>query len=330
MSEYSAIYRDSYEFYKSKYHLLTQFNLFPGDRHFLGDRTNRICRFCRKTKPATTFRKKAHAIPESIGNKSLVSYYECDTCNEFFGRGIENDFGIWSKPSRALARICGGNGVPTIKKGGFGPGWRIEHGAAGLNISMYEHDPDQVVRIDEENKKIIFKVRRDPYTPIAVLKSFVRFGLTIMPEEEIPNFGETMNWIMDNDHSKPWLKKHTVIQTFRPGLMPNDLIQILMLRRRKDFHEIPYAFLMMTFGNEMFQIHIPTKSRDQSIRGKNMNLPIFPPPKGPDPLKYGNPKIIPLDLTGTTKKTNDFHEVHFSFERMETSFPFNHKDLIAW
>jgi hypothetical protein len=35
--------------------------------------------------------KEAHALPESISNKSLFTYYECDACNQAFGEGCEND-----------------------------------------------------------------------------------------------------------------------------------------------------------------------------------------------------------------------------------------------
>jgi hypothetical protein len=58
-----------------------------------------------------------------LGNKSVESTYECDACNEIFGKGIENDLGNWSKPMRTLARIRGKSGVPTIKKTGDAPGW---------------------------------------------------------------------------------------------------------------------------------------------------------------------------------------------------------------
>lgn len=52
----------------------------------------RRCRFCDRGVPAVTFRDVAHAVPESIGNRRLLSAYECDTCNRFCGSGIENHF----------------------------------------------------------------------------------------------------------------------------------------------------------------------------------------------------------------------------------------------
>ena len=48
-------------------------------------RDKRICRFCGKKMPETTFIKDAHVVPESIGgSKELLCYEECDNCNEEF------------------------------------------------------------------------------------------------------------------------------------------------------------------------------------------------------------------------------------------------------
>jgi len=49
-------------------------------------------------------------------NKSLFTAYECDMCNDDFGKGIEQDLGNWSKPKRTMARIRGKSGVPTLNE----------------------------------------------------------------------------------------------------------------------------------------------------------------------------------------------------------------------
>src|SRR5271156_6826188 len=103
--------------YEEHYQIVSAWCLRPGEKIFLGDKEKRKCRFCGETTPKVSFRKQAHALPECIGNKSLFTYYECDTCNKGFGDGCENDFGNWSLPMRTMSRICGGNGIPTIKQG---------------------------------------------------------------------------------------------------------------------------------------------------------------------------------------------------------------------
>lgn len=58
---------------------------------YLGNKIQRVCRFCGKNKNEVSFKKKAHVIPEGIGNKKLFSLSECDSCNSFYGNTIEND-----------------------------------------------------------------------------------------------------------------------------------------------------------------------------------------------------------------------------------------------
>jgi HNH endonuclease len=127
-------------FYKSYYEVTGSWSLRRGKREVaLGSAEVRYCRFCGRRPPLASFSQVAHAVPEALGNGTLFSNYECDSCNQVFGRGIENDFGNWSKPMRTIARVRGKSGVPTLK--GSQGKWRIENGRTGLDIS---HD-----RIDQ-------------------------------------------------------------------------------------------------------------------------------------------------------------------------------------
>lgn len=94
---------DAIRFYGKNYDLLGSWLLKPGEKIMLGDKENRVCRFCGRTKPEVQFRKDAHAVSEMLGNKTLFTAYECDTCNGDFGKGIEQDLGNWSKPMRTMA-----------------------------------------------------------------------------------------------------------------------------------------------------------------------------------------------------------------------------------
>jgi hypothetical protein len=49
------------------------------------NKSERKCRFCGKSNPEVSFKKKAHLIPEFLGNKMLLSDFECDSCNYEFG-----------------------------------------------------------------------------------------------------------------------------------------------------------------------------------------------------------------------------------------------------
>jgi hypothetical protein len=210
---------EAFRWYVDHYENLGQWILQPRKKIFLGDKGNRLCRFCGKRPPEVTFKEELHAIPELLGNRSLFTYYECDVCNHIFGDGIENDFGNWSKPMRTMARIKGRKGVPTIKR--TDRGWRIEGVPDGLNVKHEEDDPP--FEVDEAKKEMVFRLTRDPYTPVAVLKAFVKMGLTLLPEEEVPNFARALDWVRRKDHSIGTLFDWPICHTFMPGSYRSDL-----------------------------------------------------------------------------------------------------------
>jgi len=311
---------DRATFYATHYDLLGSWLLRPGDKVIVGDkRKPRICRFCGKGAPEVKFRKVAHAIPEALGNKSIQSAYECDTCNEFFGKGIENHLGNWSKPMRTFARIRGNSSVPTLKKGGDAPGWRIEYVDPGFKISAYEADP--IYEIDEVNKRITFKLKRDSYIPVAVLKAFMKIGLTLLPDVEVENFPHLIAWVRDGDHSRQFAEKCPIIYSFQPGPMPNDLIAAFMLRRKPQVKGYPYAFLVLGYGNEVFQVSLPSQKHDVAINGQSVSIPPFPIPGSPDPARFGTAGRALLDFTGRETVRGEIVPIVVGYEEVIETVP---------
>ena len=304
-------------FYDLNYSRIVARSVGPGRRRYLGDGQNRICRFCSKTKPEASFRKKAHAIPELLGNKSLFSNYECDDCNTFFGSTIENDLGNWTRHSRTFARIRGKSGVPVIKGGRNDKGWRVDYGASGFHIRQFESDP--LVEIDETNRKLRLELKRGSFTPVAVFKAFVKIGLTILPCEELANFETALRWIRNPNHIKSFVKKCPVFHTFQPGPLPNDRIVLLLMRRRKEVVDLPYAFMVLGFGNDVFQVFLPSPERDKDIDGRNLTLPAFPTTVGIDPQRYGRAQVRLLDLCGRDTVRGETASVALGFESIEVA-----------
>jgi HNH endonuclease len=139
--------KDAVRFYWGNYTCIGQRILEPGKKIVLRSSRPGVCRFCGLAEPEVTFRDKVHAIPESTGNKSLTTKYECDRCNRLFGSGIENDFGNWSKAQRAMSGVRGKGPPPTLKEESRRQ-WRFEHGADGIKVTQDEKDPIAVVNED--------------------------------------------------------------------------------------------------------------------------------------------------------------------------------------
>ncbi len=296
------------DFYRQRYHRIRP-SLRPGmKRTEIGDKENQVCRFCKKSEPEVSFRSDAHVIPESLGNKTLFTNSECDNCNQFFGRGIENDFGTWSNIKRTLAGISGKNGVPTVKGGG----WRAENESDHIKIKQYGNAPDPV--LDEEKKQVLLNIERGTYTPVAVLKTFVRIGLTLMPVEELLNFSEALAWIQEEDHTKSRVEKCLVIRTSLSG-RKRDCVDASLLIRKAAVMGVPYAFLILAYGYEMFQVHLPSL-QDPFIYDRNPILPPFPI-LDIDPAAYREAYMEQLDLCGREKVKGEQVPIAFGFGRME-------------
>jgi HNH endonuclease len=262
-------------FYQENYFAIGEWVIEPGKKITLGDMADRTCRFCDGRPPEVTFKTKAHAIPESLGNKSLFTAYECDACNQFFGRGIENDFGNWIKPQHLFGRIKGKKGVPKVKKGSS-RGWRLEWRADHEILEITQSDDDPVAVLDTVAKLITFTLPRDPYIPIAVLKAFTKMGLTLLPGEELPNFRSAMVWIRNPDHNVGLVKEFPVLHTFVPGDRPFRKLAAVLLRRRTDELRVPYVTFVLTYGNEVFQTVLPSPERDAAIFGQEIQYCYFP------------------------------------------------------
>ena len=303
------------DFYDTHYAGAEPVFLEPGMKLMLGSSERpRHCRFCDKSEPAVTFRDEAHALPAAFGNTGLFSNYECDACNHLFGEGIENHLGNWTKPMRTLSRIIGRNGVPTIKKPGPDKGWRVEYSGTSFQLQEYEDDP--FFEVNEETNQLKFELHRDTYIPVAALKGLVKIGLTLIPDVETQHFRETYDWIRETDHSRNFVSEFPVFRTLIPGPMRNDLIVLMLMRRRAGIDTVPYAFFTFAYGNEVLQVFLPSLSQDRCINNQPLSFPAFPTPGSLDPARYGHPRLTTEHLTGREAVKGEKVSATFGFDTL--------------
>ncbi|WP_439890042.1 HNH endonuclease [Ralstonia sp. 25C] len=286
------------DFYEQNYRAVCAYVLRDSDKKkvILGSSANRKCRFCGKEPPEVSFKLEAHAIPESLGNKKIFSLYECDTCNKFFGNGIENDFGNWSKPARSLGRRRGKNGIPTLKGSGDSS-WRMEWSNNQFSVTAGNDENDMPFKASDDMRTLTFELKRDPHTPIAVLKAFVKMALTIIPDEELPNFREALAWIKNPLHREEIPLLAPVLTTFTPGPQPIDTITVgVICRKAESVQAIPYAFLILVYGNDMFQVALPSPERDPVFESE---APVVIKPFPKSPSSNGPHQLYTIDLSNT-------------------------------
>ncbi|HDR7656204.1 TPA: hypothetical protein QCX68_001616 [Bacillus wiedmannii] len=252
------------EFYMENYDIRTYKlkteNIGNADKKFIGDKSKRKCRFCGKEKGETTFKKVAHAIPELVGNKVLISYEECDECNKIFSK-LESELANYLSFERSTTGIRGKTGIPVYKNKA---GLRVEHDKEEKNRVIIQDviDSGNIVE-DLSTNSFTIKGERSPYIPISVYKCFVKMALSIMPKRYLPYFWETFDWIREENyllHDTPTFK---IFEQFIPGPKPFvDIEMVLAIRKRESSEKSPFGIFMICLGNFSYQVYLPFAGPD--------------------------------------------------------------------
>ncbi|MBD8523749.1 HNH endonuclease [Lysinibacillus fusiformis] len=266
------------DFYMENYDI-TQFiikteNIENNDKKYIGNKENGECRFCGRVKGETTFSKIAHAIPELIGNKVLISFEECDECNKLFSK-LENELANYISFERTTTGIRGKKGVPTYKDKS---GLRIESLKAQKN-RYFIQDIINSGNVEEDpiNKTISIKGKINPYVPVSVYKCFVKMALSIMPKQQLPNFINTLIWIREENSSEE--VKCMMYEQFIPGPKPfNNIEMYLAIRKQSSIEKTPYCIFMICFGNFCYQIYLPHAKPDfvNDVQKATFTFYLFP------------------------------------------------------
>lgn len=174
----------------------------PAGGHCKLDRGLFICRFCGRSKAdGATFESRAHIVPEALGNRTMVSHSECDTCNAYF-----------ADQDAHLSRFLGVNAVVSGVEGkarGKGKGRIRDHvnPATGLTVSRDTSEDhirmDLTIELDKlgydgDKKLLSVPVNTQPYSPLKAWKAVMKIGLAVCDYGEIGNFSR-LNYTVRNE-----------------------------------------------------------------------------------------------------------------------------------
>jgi hypothetical protein len=258
---------------KINYDILFACKLNVGKRIYIGDPDNRICRYCQRTEPATTFNKEAHALPELIGNKMLIALDECDRCNEFFSRNLEDHFSKFTLPHRAALGMVGKKGVPSYKSNNKAA--RLDYISSQRAFSVADRYDSTILTPDPQNKSFRLDLQAQPYIPVAVFKCLAKMALAIMPFGELSNYRSAIAWILDPDHSRPTVAFQNLgcYLYFAPSPFPHPWAAVL--RRMDPSAPLPYMLFMIANGQLMIEVYLPLCENDRHIEGQVVTVPKY-------------------------------------------------------
>ena len=157
--------------------------------------SQRVCRFCGRTESdGVTFRKKAHAISELIGNKSLILCDECDDCNGGIVNKMENSVATYFKALRPLLGIHGKSGIPSYKKNELEIG---QMSPGHVNVMVGQQNL-KVTHLEDGGLKMNVKVDCGKYVPQHIYRLICKYALSVLPDHEfdMSTFEDLRNWIL--------------------------------------------------------------------------------------------------------------------------------------
>lgn len=245
--------------------------IFGHQRRLLGskdlDKKDLVCRFCgvrngeiNKNGNITTFRNKAHVIPEALGNKKLISFDECDHCNSEFGKGIDQSLINYLSVFRAIYGIKGKNGLKKIK----GRNFTFDF-SKGFDIKLSGN-------IDGSTEKVNCRLKGfDSFIPQDLYKSLVKIVINTLEQDELINFDRTISWVTSSDYTK-FLPK--IIMTQAQPLFVDEPMLVTYIRKTDDY-SIPFIVGEFRFADISFCFIVPFSRRDTKTFLKNSDYEIF-------------------------------------------------------
>lgn len=222
-----------------------------GTKRFIGEpiRKQRICRFCGKGYPATSFKKTAHAISEGLGNKQVILWDECDRCNEDFGLRLEPSLIEYLSLFRTFYGASKGEKAKVSK---------------GTNFSL-RNDGSPTINIFGERFQ---KQGEFPYTldligqqkivSQNIYKSLCKFALSIMDKEYLQYFKRTIDWVSSDEFVDRLPPIGEAIHSGKASSNPT----LYLMMRQVDKKNLPFAVGVLQYTCKMMMFILPFSTQD--------------------------------------------------------------------
>ena len=294
----------------------------PKDRKkiFFGVQEQKVCRFCKKDSTQTSFKNKAHIIPEFMGNKNFFSNFECDNCNHLFSF-YETSLSSYGGILNTFSKVKGKRGYSKHKSNIENAETFVEKDKVIMKI-IRPNKKDSIISVnyDEAIETMTFRTTKNSYIPLDAFKALVKIGICLLPENDLAYYDLTRQWLLNEntiniEASKPLLNVFQKIG----GRHFEHPWAILMKRRESAKQEpCPKHSVILFYGIFGFQFFIPGNILDQWIlNGKRIILPIenhisYETRDSKNKLKTG---VNIIDFSSAKKQVNPKHTFKVSFKK---------------
>lgn len=240
------------------------------------DKKKRICRFCNNTRQNLSFKNRAHAISEALGNKTLTLYDECDGCNTEFSQTIEPEIIEYFSFLRTIFRIKGKGGEKQFK---------------GENFELKKEDDNDLKSEKTEEPKLILQFFQDENTELGpdlpfrimlkaknkivlqnIYKCLCKYFLSVIDKKHLPAFKETIEWV---NGKKIYEDQLPVIAKFSFPNLFQEQPQIVVYIRKNNNKSLPFAVGEFHFAFLKYIFILPFSSEDDLDYSVKENYDMF-------------------------------------------------------
>lgn len=213
---------------------------------------DRVCRFCGRKYPNVTFKHKAHAISESIGNKQFINREECDECNDKLSIAIEQDFYNYHAMLLHILCIKGKRGSRKIKTKDVI--FDNDNGVFTINIRSKEIFLQKYATIELGNSSLdlSFDLLSTPFVPQNIYKCLCKYVIGMLQPQFMQYFRGTIDWIVRGLF--PVSLPPVLVYTLKYSL---DHPQIAYFIQNKYNDNYPFAIGCLEFANIGYFFLIP-------------------------------------------------------------------------
>jgi len=239
--------------------LLSKYNMqtFGHQRRVIGGgkEKNKKCRFCGSSSgeinsrgDAVSFKNKAHAISEALGNKNVEIKDECDSCNKFFSETIEPSLINYLSFFRSLYGLVGKGG----KKKVIGKGFCLDSDNISIQYDGTLKNKKDLTELVSEHELV------EAFVPQDLYRCLVKFLLSVVPNDELSALGRTIAWVNKefDAQSLPEITmvQHDVFYTDKP---------LLLCYQLKTESELPNLVGEFHYADIVFVFIVPFHIQDK-------------------------------------------------------------------
>ena len=294
-------------------------------QHLTKPKHERVCRFCGKKHPETTFKNKPHLYPELLGNRYALSEFECDTCNHLLSK-YENDLATFLSVTRSINGVRAKTKIPTYKS--IDNNMRINASPSPIDSSftqitvLREASANKTISVDVDKGDLLLTFKIPPYIPLNVYKAFLKMALTTVTDAQIANYPLAIQYLMTNSLDAEIIGVNKIFSYTLP-LAYTAKVPVGMLFKKKDsaFELFTHVFVLH-FQNMIYQLVLPLHSEDIHFGNGKPIEQIFCPPLGTDEKIAGELQSLEilqhlLDLSSPTLERDGTNVMNLSIADLE-------------